>query len=150
MESDEGTAAIGGRELRARIEDDRLGSPVAWEGCNGRLLRRASADLLAIAAVLGRQDRLSLLLVMVAVRPAEIVSLVDLHHDLGRKLRALLGCEAPVVRQLVATVLHAVNPTGCRMRRQCDDVSQTGRVSVIERRCLMQLVRVEPPDACTN
>src|SRR5438128_1669535 len=68
----------------------------------------AAANRLSIATVFGRHHLLAELSVVVAVGPAEIVSLVDLEHLLGGRFRALCVVEepGPVPRELIAAMLH--------------------------------------------
>ena len=89
---------------RCRIELQRHRRPVAGERDRRRLGPRAAADLLAVAAVLGREHLPLRVVAVVAVGPADVVALRDLHQLLGGIVRVGLVAEAPVLRQLIAPV----------------------------------------------
>src|SRR2546430_11620966 len=90
--------AVGRGELRARIEQQAVGRPVAGEREGRLFLLRAPSHLLAVPPVLRREHEVAELPVVIAVRPPEIVPLIHPQQLLRRLLGALLGAEglAPV------------------------------------------------------
>src|SRR5690348_13505946 len=78
VEGDERAIAIAGREVGAAVEEERHRRPVARVDRNRLLLVGAAIGLLPVAAVLRCIHELLLVLRVVAVWPAEVVTLVDL------------------------------------------------------------------------
>ncbi len=72
VEDDEGAAAIPLGKLVATVEQEIIRSPVAWKADEGQWILVAAADDRAVATLLGRQNTLALLPVVVTVGPAEV------------------------------------------------------------------------------
>src|SRR5439155_24813066 len=108
VERNEGAAAVALGELRARVEDEPVRRPVRRERDGRLLLLRAGSDASAVAAVLGSEHEVAELDVVVAVRPSEVVALVDGKELLRWLLGALLQAVEfrPVLAELVAAVLR--------------------------------------------
>src|ERR1700691_3739544 len=93
MECDERSALILLRELIAAVEHEVHRRTVCGEGCHRGGELGTAAHLLAVAAVLGVEQKLLLSIVEEAIWPAEIRSLHRAIHRLGRALGVLLGRE---------------------------------------------------------
>src|SRR5437879_12709585 len=120
-------AAIALRKLGPRVERQAVGRPVSRERHGRLLLLGAPPDLLAVAAVFRRQHEMAELQVMIAVRPAEVVALVDLEQLLRRLLGILRVVEEfrPILSQLVAAVLRAP-PLAVRREGHAPGVANAG------------------------
>src|SRR3982751_411983 len=129
MEADERAVPVVAPELRSREESQPIGSPVRREECLGFSLRRAVAQLLAIAAVLRRLHQLPLDVVVVAIRPSVIAALVDLQQLLGGKILSLLRRVefGPILEELIAAVLGRVQ-LAAPVERDPDGVADPRRV----------------------
>src|SRR6266850_4268848 len=90
MEGDEDPTPIVLGKLGAGIEGHRQWRPVTRQPDERRLLPTATTDAFAVATVLGREDLHPLLLVEVAVGPAEVIARLDLHQLFCRQLRVPL------------------------------------------------------------
>src|SRR5207302_10753830 len=108
VKRDEYAPPVGRGELRARVKQQAVRRPVAGERECRLFLLGAPPYLLAVAPVLRREHEVAELEVVIAVRPPEIVPLIDAQQLLRRLFRALLGGEKfwPVLEELVATVLR--------------------------------------------
>src|SRR6266540_3464627 len=83
VEGDERPPAVALGELRARVEQQAVRRPMRGEGDRGLFLLRAQPDLLAVAAVFRGEHEMVELGIVVAVRPAEVVSLLDAQQLFG-------------------------------------------------------------------
>src|SRR5690348_5491992 len=148
VKRDERAVAVARREGGPGVEQQSIGRPVRREECRGCLLGGALPDrLAAIAAVLRREHELLLLIVEVALGPAEVVALVDLEQLLGGEVLALLsGVElGPVVPQLISSMLGRPQ-VPIRPDSDADSVADARCVTRGRGECLPRLVRVERPD----
>src|SRR6185312_3096879 len=150
MERDERAILVSRWKIRARVEHEPVRRPVPGEYRGRLLLLRALFRLLAVAAVLRRQHQVMRLERVVAVRPAEVVALVDLHQLFSWILGAVLGVERPIAvrtAKLVAAVLRrpelAVERTDRDPHRVPYAAREVQRVGVR----LAELARIPLPDA---
>ena len=93
MEGNECSIAIVRGKGRAGVEEQSVGRPMRGEISDIPLLRVASPNLFAVAAILGGEDFLLLLRVEVAVRPAEVVAALNVEKLFGRQLCTLFSRE---------------------------------------------------------
>src|SRR5688500_9075043 len=113
-----------------------------------RRIFRAVADLLAVAAVFRHLHALALLPVVIAIRPAEVRSVIDAEELLGWQFRILLRVEErrPQGVELIASVLDGVQRAVVPGERV--ELAQSGRVTPAAGLLrLTGLVFVKPPDA---
>src|SRR5262245_7573127 len=75
VKGDESAAAIARRELRARVENKIVRRPMTWESDQRVLIDARRRRCLAVAAVFGRDHALAADLIVVGVRPTEVVAL---------------------------------------------------------------------------
>ncbi len=115
--------------------------------CNRRLFIRANANLGSVASILGRQHIFLLRSVEVALGPAVVAALFDLHHDLGREFSALLRRVEvrPVLRELIPAVLRREQSSGT-VEREPFAIADASRIAFRGREMLVGLVGVVPPD----
>src|SRR5438105_126057 len=152
VKRDEGSVSIMRWERGASVEEQRVGRPVSGKVRHVALLRVATADLLAVAAVLGRQHLFLLLWIEVAVRPTEIIAAPYVEELLRWQLGTLLIVVEirPIgarTAELVTTMLRYPEVAVVRIDRDADCVSNaTGKVLSL-RLGLVELACVEPPDA---
>src|ERR1700692_2859795 len=148
MEGNEGTTVIAARELCVVVDLHVIRRPVRWKERDGRLLLRADPALPAIAPVFGSQHELLLVVVEIAFRPAEIVTLM-LHYQLFRRqvLALVRRIEVgPVFEELVAAMLGG-NKTPLRVERESFAVAQPGHIALRRREMLVRLVGIVAPGA---
>src|SRR6185437_3655841 len=150
MERDERAILVSRWKIRARVEHEPVRRPVPGEYRGRLLLLCALLRLLAVAAVLRRQYQVMRLQRVVAVGPAEVVALVDLHQLLRRILGAVLGVERPVAvwtAELVAAVLRRPELAVERADRDPDGVPDAARKVYGVGVRLIELARIPLPDA---
>ena len=130
-----------------------FGAQCAGKAATGASFCAAQAlRLAAVAAVLGREHELVLVIVEVAERPAVVAALLEQHELLGGQRRLLLGLveAGEVLVQLVPPVLGGVDQVPARVRGDALAVTDAGRVAILRREGLVELVRVVAPDAAAR
>ena len=117
---------------------------VAREHRDGSLLRLAALGLLGVAAVLGCGHAFLEIRRIVTVRPAVVVALRDLEKFLAWILGLVLRRRdhgAPVVVQLVASMLRDVQRAIGGVDRECHPIADAGGEPCFAREPLSGLVR---------
>src|SRR3569833_1030495 len=107
----EGAATIGLRELRARIDQQRVRRPMRGEDGDGCSLLRAESNRLAtVAAVFRREYQLVLKAVEIAAGPTIVRPGFQLHDFLSGQSSSLFGAikVGPALVELITTVLGNV------------------------------------------
>ena len=151
VEGDESAATIGRRELRSLIDFHVVRSRMAGEERDRRAFIRADADLLAIAAIFGRQHKPLLIAVEIALRPSIVAAALKQHHFFGGKVLALFGGVEfrPVFVELVAAVLgHEKTARG--VEREAFAIAYPCREALRRREFLVRLVGVIAPGSAAR
>src|SRR6185312_8123554 len=149
VEGEEGAIAVACWELLSVVERQVVGCPVSREGGGRSELVRAQSDLLAVAAVFGREQELPLHFVVVAVGPAVVAAVHDVHELLGWQIGALRrGVQLrPVLAELVPAVLRRVELMVRGIEREPFSIAYAGGISGRRRELLLQLLGAVAPDA---
>src|SRR5581483_8279463 len=150
VEGDERATVVSLGKLAASVDDHIIRCPVGREGRHrGQLVGTFADGLAAVAAVLGREHQLVLLVIEITLGPAIVAALLDFQQFLGGQLRTLLGgIEArPVGPELIPAVLGGIQPRPRGIERDAVSVANTGGIALRGRELLAGLVGVIAPDA---
>ena len=118
------------------------------EGRNRLALFSAEPNLLAVAAIFGRQQQLVRRIIQIAIGPAEIGAAFKQHEFLGRLIGALPRAIElrPILAKLIASVLRCKQPARA-VESKAFAVPETGYEAPGRRKALTRLVRIVDPCA---
>src|SRR5690606_18025994 len=148
MESDEGPVAVFFGEHGSIINENIIRTPMSGESYKRLLKAFAAVRRLAITTVFGVGKELTLHVIVIAIRPSEIVTFIYVDKDFGGQLEVLLfGKDSrPVAVEIVTTVGCCIQFVRVFVPCKCYRIAYSRSIAMGKILCLIECVIIKLPD----